>query len=715
MKPWTQVAEDPAFRALPPDQQEAARTQYFEQVVAPQVPKHFVTEARFQFDRDTKGTVRQPDAIERGAMANMRPNALERLGRGAADVTQGLKQGYLNIKDAVTAPTMSDLVTGTRESDRYTREKTEELNRYERGRGPDAGIDLMRIGGNIAATAPAMLIPGGAAAAVGTRVAAGAAQGAVASASMFTPEGESKLAQTLIGAGFGAAVPAVVEGGRRALSTLLQRSQSGTITLPAIEGELRLQLQQQGMDFNKLTKDVQSALVADAQKVLQTGGKMDPAQLARKADIEAVGATGTRAAVTRSPRDWQAQKDLRGIKGPGDDIVAREQADAASMVEYLSQLRAKSGGKATTALEAGEAPIKALQAQDESAEGAVSKLYDAFRASGAVDARVPDTKIADAMGRVADEIGTENIPAAVLGRLKEFGFVDGKRTKLLTVNEADKLNRLINNNNPGHGPQSLALARIKSSLNESLLDVAPNAKQGADALVTARAAAAERFAEQKAGKGVTAAIDDVAPDRFVKKFVLDADARDLRSMLEKLRKTPDGTQAISDVKGHLFDSLLLRATGATNIDDVAGKAFSGKSFSKALDAIAPEKQHLIFTPSELEAIGTLRRASKNLTEEVPFSDVNHSKTTSALANLLQKVGSTPMLGALLSPIIGTGKIGMDWVKDAGQRKAVAELLIASAGNAGKSGAAKLPAPGKLSRFAPAGSAAVFQDAGQDKD
>jgi hypothetical protein len=44
------------------------------------------------------------------------------------------------------------------------------------------------------------------------RSAVGAGQGAAASAAMFTPEHESKLKQTLIGAGFGAAMPVVLQG-----------------------------------------------------------------------------------------------------------------------------------------------------------------------------------------------------------------------------------------------------------------------------------------------------------------------------------------------------------------------------------------------------------------------------------------------------------------------------------------------------------------------
>jgi hypothetical protein len=224
------------------------------------------------------------------------------------------------------------------------------------------------------------------------------------------------------------------------------------------------------------------------------------------------------------------------------------------------------------------------------------------------------------------------------------------------------------------GPASLAIGRLKSALNQALLEVEPSGQQGVEALKTARAAAAQRFAEADASKGISAAVDDVHPDQFVQKFIVKAPVKDLGATLAELKKTPDGLQAVKDAKGHILDSLLLKATGATNVDDVAGKAFSGVRFGKALDAIEPEKLHMLFTPDEIGQLRTLQKASKYLTEEVPFSDVNHSKTTAALANLMLKIGNTPVLGHLVSPIVGTLKLGADWLKDSKARQAVAEAL-----------------------------------------
>jgi hypothetical protein len=55
-KPWSEVENSPAFTDLTINQQEAARQQYFAQVVAPKLPADKVDDARSQFDYQTKDT-----------------------------------------------------------------------------------------------------------------------------------------------------------------------------------------------------------------------------------------------------------------------------------------------------------------------------------------------------------------------------------------------------------------------------------------------------------------------------------------------------------------------------------------------------------------------------------------------------------------------------------------------------------------------------------
>lgn len=77
-QPWAQVAANPAYQQLPPDQQEAARQQYFAQVVAPQIsdPSQ-VQAAKAQFDAQTGGqqSVPAPQAQAQPAAPNARMEA----------------------------------------------------------------------------------------------------------------------------------------------------------------------------------------------------------------------------------------------------------------------------------------------------------------------------------------------------------------------------------------------------------------------------------------------------------------------------------------------------------------------------------------------------------------------------------------------------------------------------------------------------------------
>ena len=688
---------------------------------------------------------RPPDAIERSAMEAMKPNALERFGRGFADVTQGVKQLYLMGKDAVT---------GGNEAPAYTQDKTDELQRYERGRGQNAGIDWLRLAGNVAATAPTAAVPGAMAPTLGIRSLSGAASGGLSSLTMFTPEGESKIAQTLVGAGFGAAVPAIIAGGKRAIMSVADKVRPQTnINIPMLEQELTLELKAQGIDFNKLTGEVKQSLLADAQKALQVGGKLNPEALERKAVIESVGAKPTVASVTRDPRAWQTEKNLRGIQGVGDPIVAREQSNAQAMVDYLAQLRAKSGGKTATKLEAGESAIGALRGVDDARGEAVGAAYRAARDETGRYAPVDAKAFSESANAILDEqmLG-RFLPEKVRGLLNDVS--EGKIP--LNVNTLVQVDSVMSAaqrsaRKAGDDAGAKAIGVVRDALNNApMLDmpagsVVPGASRSTavaaprtavgpvsddiigqyttsiqsggqvakEAFDNARRMARDRFAARESAPALQAAVDDVAPDRFVDKYILGAPARDLRENLAQLKASANGEQAIRDIKGHLFDNLLMKATGALNVDDVAGRPFSGVRFNKALESIAPEKLHQLFTPSEVESLRALQTASKYLTEEVPFSDVNHSKTAAALANLLAKIGDTPLLGQIVSPIIGVGKIGADWVKNAKARRQVAEALLGSTVT-GQKGAPALPVY-RGANLLPSGAAAALNQPSQGLD
>jgi hypothetical protein len=98
-QPWSQVVASPGYQALPPDQQEAARQQYFEQVVSPQLPDDNArAAARQQFDAATKPGPSAKVTPQPGDVV-VRPTP-DQLGQGSFDksVQQAVQQA--NAEDA---------------------------------------------------------------------------------------------------------------------------------------------------------------------------------------------------------------------------------------------------------------------------------------------------------------------------------------------------------------------------------------------------------------------------------------------------------------------------------------------------------------------------------------------------------------------------------------------------------------------------------------
>lgn len=89
--PWAQVESNPQYQALPPDQQAAAKQQYFDQVVAPRVPKPDLDVARKQFMAQT-GVQRQPPQTPQQQPDGMVMSAAKGAGEGFARTVLGGQQ-----------------------------------------------------------------------------------------------------------------------------------------------------------------------------------------------------------------------------------------------------------------------------------------------------------------------------------------------------------------------------------------------------------------------------------------------------------------------------------------------------------------------------------------------------------------------------------------------------------------------------------------------
>lgn len=204
-KPWAEVADSAEFKSLAPEQQEAARSQYFDQVVAPKVPKEQLDAARSQFDSQTgtKAPAEQPGLLKSFAAG---------VGRGVQDVALGAQQlvGHGLASGGIqNNPGMGNRII--QDAQQGLTRGAQEVSPYQQAHPVATGAG--EIAGNIAATAPlAAAIPGAGASTLAGRAVSGAALGGAQGALQPVQGGDfahEKLKQIGEGAGLGAAAPAV--------------------------------------------------------------------------------------------------------------------------------------------------------------------------------------------------------------------------------------------------------------------------------------------------------------------------------------------------------------------------------------------------------------------------------------------------------------------------------------------------------------------------
>tara|TARA_R110000765_G_scaffold93320_2_gene176054 strand:+ start:16319 stop:18400 length:2082 start_codon:yes stop_codon:yes gene_type:complete len=622
------------------------------QLVADQQKQTNVPEG---FELVTDQQNRPPSATPDGVPEEV--PVMARVGQGMMDFYGGVKQNYLNVTDSEAA-------------EKYTAQQNENNEIIARGREAhgDTGFDVARFLGTLAT--PLSAIPGGTGGVL-SRAAIGAATGAAGGALNFDPQNTAgtRSESTGVGGVGGALIPLLlptalrtafkgvqaasnaVGGGWRAFSQTVSPKAAETISR-----EVKGALQDSGVNFSQLPEAIQRSVLDDAAKQLTVTGKLNPEVLLRKVQIEEVGGAGTatRAQVTRDPIDWTAAQNAQkqevnipAITRDGlESLTNRFSQQNANTNKYAEALKNQMVDgdviKAGTPFDASTQAIQAIQAKDAAAKTAVDDLYKAFRDMGKGDVSVPDTKIARELGEIADEIGVENIPPAVLSRLKEFGYLDGTRTKLLTVTEADKLGRLIGNNNPGHGTVGLVSTRLKRAVDNAILDI-PEI-EASQALMTARNNAFARFTDQKAGLGVRRAIADVAPDKFFQQNIINGNVRDINALKGELAKTAEGQVAWGALRKEAMAWIIDRATSTNGV-------FSGQRMDVAIKKLGEDRLNAIFSPAEMAQIKTLLSGSKAMTLEPAFAAPNRSNTAPALMGAALRIGNQiPGLNLMAKPI-----------------------------------------------------------------
>lgn len=342
------------------------------------------------------------------------PSLAVKMGRGMYDVGQGLKQLYLMATDPEGAK-------------KYTSDVNAEIGRYEAGRaaGGQSGMDFGRIAG---AAVPGLLAaPLGMPASVAGRLGVGALMGAGQGAAEFNPEGTfgGKALQTGAGAAGGLAGGAVLEAGAKVAAPIVSKVAQGSRAIfnratgaTTDDAARSAVVEQVGQDaWNAMDAARQDALVVNAKRVLGSGRSLDANAMARKADIEAIGAKPTEAQITRDPSQYYWEQETAKLRGPGDPL---QQSFIEQNRVLMNQLPGmKPAGASGDAYATSEGLRSGVQSFAKQSQADVSKAYTAAQEAEGRGDFINHKPFFDSVDQLL-ETHADVIPPPVAQRLAEL-------------------------------------------------------------------------------------------------------------------------------------------------------------------------------------------------------------------------------------------------------------------------------------------------------
>lgn len=403
--------------------------------------------------------------------------------------------------------------------------------------------------------------------------------------------------------------------------------------------------------------------------------RLTPEQQARSTALEAAGVPRnqqTAAMISRDPKQWQFERNTMGVQGVGDDIRNRYVQANELIKGKLNEIGVKTGGKATTAFEAGENVVDAVTNKSKEMQAEIGKLYGKIRDEVGDEIGLKPSRIVEALDEASDNAYADNLVNSMVRKMKRYGVMDAKGNVVddaaLTVKNAEELRKFANSLR-GDKQTDHIVSNVIDALDDDVIETA-----GVDAFKQARDQARARFTEfeTKLLRNITE--DKLVADDVIRKTVYGGKVNDLRKLKESLftgneNQIARGTQAWNDLKLQTLQEILDRSTS-----NQGRGAISGNAFTRELKKIGKERLETVFDPEELMQLKTIEKALEYTTVEVPFSVVNYSGTgaanvNNALSGILQRsrigeiiqgvgdsIARTPVVGQ--TPFVASGIRGV---------------------------------------------------------
>lgn len=582
---------------------------------------------------------------------------------GMADIGAPVVQGFSWLGDKVSAGVNAVAGTNldTNSYERVTKDLKEANDAHNTVReGNKQGMDVVRLGANIALTTPLAATGGTLKAGTALSSAAGreflarnAALGGLIGATGIHENNAERVKSMVAGAAGGTIGAGIGQKAGEGIIKLAQKAKSfdpriQTQILASIDDKLDDALKSQGIRLGDLSDEVANGLRQDAQKALRSGKNLNPEAVARKAVLDRLGIKGTQAQITGDAKLWQKEAELAKISGAGDQLREKFISDNSQIANLLDEAILKTGGRASDQYGAVKNATDALLDQQSQNKAYIGAAYNAARNAPGNDVVINGAGLAnDVFTKLDDAALMSSLPPDVAKKVTQIG----QNPELFTLKKSEELIKILND----HYKSSLQMGQPTSAtralgiVRESIVDRQREAMSGllnsgndaAQAYQFARQA--HQFNAQQIEKMplIQDALKGVEPDKLFSKHILNGNVNELDQTVSTLRNI--NPQAVADIKQQVLQFISNKAVNQNG-------QFSPAGMKRALDSIGDRRLSTMFSPDELRHIKDIGRAGHYLVTQPPHSYVNNSNTSAALMNFLGGVINKPGVRMVLAPV-----------------------------------------------------------------
>jgi hypothetical protein len=430
-----------------------------------------------------------------------------------------------------------------------------------------------------------------------------------------------------VGGAAGLAVGRGLESVGRAVGNMTRSASSSA----DIETQITAKLTAKGIDFLALPRAVQEQIKKAGTRSLDVLDDLNPEELARMADFQALNIQPTKGWVTRDPNAWWTENTLNTVDR---GIAARFKDANQSLLQSV-----RTNAPDATDYQLGKRLSDDIAVQDATMKANVDSLYTKARGAAGRDIPLDATRFVNDSSITLDEqmIGSK-LPSDTLAWFQKITTGKEPFDMGTAMQRLQSINGLISKTNDP--AEATALGIVKTHLINALDDYTPpgggllagqDAEQVAlsQAFREARTAAAGRFRFQESNP----LIDKVLSGKYTAEQLPDLIGSmrvdDMASMV-KLQK-----DLSVPVMTSLRDAARVFIRDSSTLQGETGGSFTVNGMRKALDKIGPEKGEMLFGAKGWADYQQILRAAGNI-NNAPLKPAGSSTASNAL-RVIQKI------------------------------------------------------------------------------